>query len=427
MGGRARQGGGVCAVAAGCGLMVLLAGGPAAASGFQLKEQSAEGLGNAYAGSTAKAYDPSTAFFNPAGMTRLSGHHTMATGAYIMPTAEFSGTATFGGGLPFDGGTGGDAAEDAFIPATYGVFSLSDDLKLGLAVNVPFGMSTSYDPTWRGRYHALDSYLQATSLMPSLAYRVTDGLSVSAGPILQYTSVRMTTAVSNMGIVMHDGQQKLTGEDVGFGYNVAALYEFNDRTRVGVNYRSRIAHTFEGETRYSHVHPVISAAGGLLNSDATAELTTPDVLSVGAYHELTPEWAVTADVAWTNWSLFEELAIDNAVGTDLYTDESWHDTVFAAIGALYRPTESWTLRAGLAYDMSPIPDSHRTARIPGADRYWLAGGVSYHVDDWLKVDFGYTHIFVEDASIDETNRTGRLVGTYENGIDIVTLGASLRF
>lgn len=46
------------------------------AAGFQLLEQNASGLGNAYAGSAAIADNASTIFYNPAGMTNLPGRFT---------------------------------------------------------------------------------------------------------------------------------------------------------------------------------------------------------------------------------------------------------------------------------------------------------------------------------------------------------------
>jgi len=101
--------------------------------------------------------------------------------------------------------------------------------------------------------------------------------------------------------------------------------------------------------------------------------------------------------------------------------------VFAAVGGIYRPNEHWSFRAGLAYDMSPIPDSRRTARIPGEDRYWLAFGAAYQIDDWLEVNASATHIFVDDASINETTSQGTLRGTYENDINIVSVGGRVRF
>ncbi len=50
----------------------------ALASGFAITEKSVKGLGNAFAGAAAVAEDASTIFFNPAGMTRLTGHQVQA-------------------------------------------------------------------------------------------------------------------------------------------------------------------------------------------------------------------------------------------------------------------------------------------------------------------------------------------------------------
>ncbi len=50
--------------------LLALASGSASAAGFQLLEQNASGIGNAYAGSAAVA-NASTIYFNPAGMARI--------------------------------------------------------------------------------------------------------------------------------------------------------------------------------------------------------------------------------------------------------------------------------------------------------------------------------------------------------------------
>ncbi|WP_456407360.1 outer membrane protein transport protein, partial [Thiolapillus sp.] len=74
----------------------LLVGGILAASafnaqsaGFAIIEQSASGMGNAYAGAAAVAEDASTIFFNPAGMTNLPGSQVVAAGHIIVPGADF--------------------------------------------------------------------------------------------------------------------------------------------------------------------------------------------------------------------------------------------------------------------------------------------------------------------------------------------------
>jgi long-subunit fatty acid transport protein len=55
------------------GMIAALAGygGGVGAAGFALMEQSASGLGNAYAGQAAAAQDATTVFSNPAGMSFL--------------------------------------------------------------------------------------------------------------------------------------------------------------------------------------------------------------------------------------------------------------------------------------------------------------------------------------------------------------------
>ena len=77
-------------------LLIALAGAsPAAASGFQLRDQSASGQGNAYAGIAAGGSDISSMFFNPAAMIRYEGNHLQFGLTEIVPTSKFSdGTAT---------------------------------------------------------------------------------------------------------------------------------------------------------------------------------------------------------------------------------------------------------------------------------------------------------------------------------------------
>jgi long-chain fatty acid transport protein len=142
------------------------------------------------------------------------------------------------------------------------------------------------------------------------------------------------------------------------------------------------------------------------------------------------------EVAWTNWSRFDDLTIkfDNPAQDDNVTIEDWDDSWFFALGATYRPTPKWAIKAGVAYDMSPIPDDTRTPRIPGEDRYWISAGVTYTPLDWLSLTAGYTHVFMPSASIDllasdfGNEARGNLSGDYENtSIDIFVLSASVQF
>jgi long-chain fatty acid transport protein len=175
---------------------VVLASDPAGASGFQLKEQSVSGLGNAYAGAAAIAEDASTIFFNPAGMARLQGTQVQGNLHLIVPEGKYikaSATDTLGSALT--GGNGGDGAQDALVPATYFLWDISPQWKFGLGLNSPFGLVTSYDDNWVGRYHAITSSLQTIDIQPSVAYKFSDQLSIGVGLQAQYAKARLTNAI----------------------------------------------------------------------------------------------------------------------------------------------------------------------------------------------------------------------------------------
>jgi long-chain fatty acid transport protein len=445
----------VLAVATGLYAVSSFHGSSARASGFAIKEQSTTALGNAFAGSTAGAEDISYMFFNPAVLTRHDGMQAAVSGSLIIPQAEFeNGSASRSAGPfnlgPIAGNRGkSDIGQDAFVPATYGSFQLTDDLHVGLGVNAPFGLVTDNDANWIGRYHAVTSELATININPAVAYEALPWLSVGAGFRAQYIDARLTNAV-DMGAIFlgaggagtADGFAELEGDDWGYGYNFGVLIHPTDDFRVGLAYRSQISHELEGDVNFDVPAAVAGAAaatGLFANTGVTAKVVTPASLSIGAHLDLNEQWAIMGEFEWTEWSEFQELRIrfDNPVQPDSVTPENWNDSVFLAAGVSFRPTEDLTLRTGVAYDESPIPDAFRTPRIPGNDRYWIAFGAGWEPFDWLSLDAGYTHIFVEDGDVNLTSNLadptdpnrfrGNLSGTFENSIDIVTVQGTVRF
>tara|TARA_R110000868_G_C10967898_1_gene769304 strand:+ start:3982 stop:5244 length:1263 start_codon:yes stop_codon:yes gene_type:complete len=412
------------------------------AAGFQLKEQSASLQGLSFAGATAKASDASTIFFNPAGMTRLS--HTEAYGnlSLIKPTAKFkaeSVTAATGGGGAFpvsSDSNGGDAGALSAVPAVYGMTTLDNGVRLGLSVNTPFGLSTEYSDDWVGRYYALKSELLTINVSPNIAFKVNDKLSLGFGGEFQYIQAELTNSInvdSILGGGASDGFSRLKGDDIGFGFRLGGLYEFNEDTRVGISYKSRIRHTLEGDIKIENVGAL---AGNALfkNADVTANIQTPDVLSIGAFHSINPQWSVLADASWTNWSVFKDLHVVNSDGglVRQNVEENWKDSYFVSTGVEYHPCNctNKTYQFGIAYDKTAIKDEYRTFRIPGEDRYWLSAGYLY---DWGKdksLGIGYSHIFVDEAKVTENSSAankGVISGNYDSSVDILSVNLSMKF
>ncbi|MBE9640500.1 outer membrane protein transport protein [Salipiger pacificus] len=419
-------------VAAGAVFALLPLSGGAHAAGFQLREMSAEGVGSAFSGSTAKATDLSTIYSNPAGMMRIPGARAQVDLNYVVPTIRFSGEADIAG-FGLSGGNGGDAGENKLVPAFYGLFDLTPTVKAGISLTVPFGLATAYDEDWKGRYFAIESEIENIVLTPSIAWQATEKLSLGAGIQIGHADATLSSAINLSGLGLADAASELTGDGYGYGYTLGMLYEVSPTTRVGLSYRSKADYTLEGTAKITGVPDAYTAAiPALRSSDAEAEVTMPDVLSIGAYHEINPQWAVMGDVSWTNWSTFDELRVKFDDGRpDDVTDENWEDSWFVALGADYKPRDKHTIHFGVAYDQSPVPDDHRTARIPDADRYWASLGYSYEFGPDRTINVGYTHIFFNEADLEETKSfgtaTGTLKGSYEGHADILSASLTYRF
>ncbi|WP_188052097.1 outer membrane protein transport protein [Azospirillum sp. Sh1] len=417
--------------------VVVTAAGRTHAAGFQLREQSSEGLGNAHAGSAAKAYNLSTIWYNPAGMTRLSGNQTGTSITGVLPKVKFSGQNTGAGySGTVSGGDGGNVAEPAALGAAYALWDYDRDLKFGVAVTVPFGLRTNYDDNWIGRYHALETGVTNISVTPSFGYRVTDALSVGGGVEISYFKAKLSNAINfgGMGIPgATDGHFKGTADNIGFGGDIGLLYEFSPTTRIGLNYRSKIKHKLNGDATFENVPSFLAANPMFANDSLSAKLVTPDYATFGVYHELTPQWAVMGDIQWTNWSTFRQLRLSYGNGRpDSVVDENWKDSWYFALGATYKLDERNRFQGGIAYDMSTTDNAHRNARLPDQARVWLTGGYSYDMGEGNQLNIGYAHLFASGgSSIREVgsveSASGTLTGSYKSHVDILSASFVLHF
>lgn len=386
------------------------------AGGFALKEQSTAAQGNAFAGATAGAEDVTYMFYNPAGLIRHADHQAAAILNYFAVQGE---TADADAGVGGESASG-DAAVDALVPAIYAMWSVSPDLKLGIGINSPFGLKTEYSQTWAGRFHAVESDIRTININPAIAYRINDVFSVGAGLQIQKIDVTLSNMVNFGG---PDLLAEVTGDDWGFGATLGLLAELSDDTRFGFGYRSRVNHTIKGK---------LDIGGGLIVSNASVDFTSPDMATAGIYYDINSQWAVMGELAWTRWSSFDELRVVNSVGPNL-TPEDWEDVWYLALGATWRPNETWAVRAGVGYDQAPIPDNRRTPRITDEDRIFVALGAQVRPTPTITIDAAYSHLFIKDGSIDlPAGYNGdpalpALTANYENSADIVSVQAVFHF
>lgn len=414
------------------------------AGGFALNEQNVKDLGTAFAGSAARAEDATTIFSNPAGLTRLTGNSFVGGAYVIFPTVKFKNQgSTVRSGAALTGNNGGDAGVDLAVPNFYAAWSLSDTVKAGIGINTPFGLATTYNRNWVGRYQAVESSLTTININPTIAAKLTNNFSVGAGLNVQYAEAKLSNAIDfgtigrSVGLPTQpqqaDGFVKVTGSDWSVGYNLGVMYEPSKSTRIGLSYRSPITQEIRGDADFTvptSVSALATATGRFTDTGASAVLKLPDTLSVAIYQEINPRVSIVGDVTLTRWSRFRELRVSfsNPNEPDSVQPENWNDTYRFGVGVNYAVNDQLTLRTGITFDPSPVSDEDVTARLPGGDRTLVGFGASYRPSKSLSFDIGYTHVFSEDSPINQTGSTGdTLTGEFESAVDVLGVQLNWQF
>lgn len=373
-------------------LLLVAFSGAASAAAFQLLEQNASGLGNAYAGSAAVADNASTVFFNPAGMTQLGNGIQLSVGvAGVGPSYEFRDQA----GVK----SGGDAGGWAAVPNAYLSGQLTKDLFLGLGISAPFGLATEYDAGWVGASTAIKSEIKTINVNPSVAYRVSDKVSLGFGLNYQKIDAELTNSAL-----------RLKGDDSSWGWNAGALFTLSPAMRVGVSYRSAVKYTLSGN------------ASGALNGPINADVKLPDTFTLSVWQQVSDRWEAMGDLSYTRWNSVRSL---NVTGLALPVSETFNyeNSWRFAWGAGYKATDKAKLKFGIAFDRTPVRDEYRTARVPDNNRLWLSLGGQWNAGAVGKFDLGYSYLYVIDPTISQ----GALQGKYDASAHIIGVQYSVGF
>jgi long-chain fatty acid transport protein len=401
---------------------LIAASSAAQAGAFGLREQSAEAQGYSFAGAASGSGGLSSMYWNPATITMAPGWQSQASFSVIVPRVDINPlppTPT----IPF--GASGDIGEDAVIPTSFSSYQFNDYLWLGLSSSAPFGLVTDPRQNWAGQVYSRSSKIFSFNVNPIVGVKVAPWLSLAAGPSLQYFDIRLKRAT---GVAPNAPSVILDGDDVGFGYTLGATVTPFAGTTIGIGFRSSVHQGLEG----SLDAPAAVLAPDATQSPITANLKTPEQVTVGLSQMITPAMTVHAGFEWTNWSRLKEPAIVGPTGAISSLPLHYDDGFFYSLGLDYKLNSQWTLRAGVAYEQSPIDTQVRGTRLPDNDRYWASVGAAYQWNEHLSFDFAYTHIFAKDTAIrilpGHQDFAGLpFVADVDSKVDIVSVGLRYRW
>ncbi len=353
-------------------------------AGFAILQQGTAPMaqGNAF---TAQADDPTAIFFNPAGISQLSGTNAYLGQTTIYPRVEYEA----------DHSDESTIKKVHIVPQIYITHQLTNDIYLGLGIFSPFGLSTPWDEDWAGRYLSTYSNLETYNINPNVCYRW-HNLSLSAGVNFLNADLELKKKIF-LG-AFPEGRQKLTGDAWGTGYNLGLLYKFDERLQAGISYRSRIWLDFDDSKARFDVPDLMKSF--FKNTSGSGTLELPPSLNAGLSYSPSKRLAVEFDITWTGWSTYDEMELhfDSPIGppgkaSDRYVQpKRWEDVFAYRIGLKYGFTPAATLRLGFIYDNTPVPDETLDPQLPDADKMIYTAGIEYRWSKRLITGIAYNYI-----------------------------------
>jgi len=389
------------------------------AAGFLFYEVGTPEIGLASAGSAARASSPSTLLNNPAGMTRLDGIQVQLGSALVYGHLHFSPDERTDPRLGTN--DGGNAVGLVPSGGAFASFAPWRDVRLGVGVFTNFGAPESWDPAWVGRYYTTKTTLLGISILPGVAWHVTDVLSLGAAINTMYGRLRQEVAIQNVEPQSADGKLQVSSSTLGVGANAGVLYTLSRSTRLGATYTSPVKLNFSSQPGFSGIGPGLSAvlaAAGLDTATLDLGMTVPQTVTLGFFHALGDRWAIMGDAGWQNWAAFGavEIGITTSNPRGITTQIAFRDTWHVGVGAQVQLSPAWLLNFGIGYDSSMTSDETRSLSLSLASQLRLGVGGQVTLDDHWGLALASELLLGGSPAIDVDRGAlaGHVAGSYAN-------------
>ncbi len=389
-------------------------------------------LGTAGVANPTNTRGADASWTNPAGMTGIDRQHILSGLQIVLPSVKFNAESVSNDAIlpsrlgPVRGDAGGNAAEIAPIPSFFYVRPLSERLRFGFSSTAPLGGGVDYGRDFVGRYAIRDVTLAGVALTPSLAYRVTDRLSIGAGVSVIYTTLDQSIAIrQGAPDPALDARVKFEGlDDWGVQGVLGLTYAFSDRLLLGIVYRSEMDTDLKGDVEFAGLrNPQLAA---LLPRDVKISWTNPQWLEAGLRYRMDDRTQLYFNAGWQEWSKFSENELSFRDGRVVVSDRNWDDTWHAGIAAVRVLSPRSLVSVGLAYESSPVKDEYRTLDFPVDEQWKLSAAYGWQHSDSLYFSLGATLSFVGNAALEQTAQRVTVRGDYDTNF-LAVVGGTFRY
>jgi len=376
----------------------------AGANGFSMPEQNVTNLGLAYAGTGSQASDASSAYYNPAGLTRMKNRQFIAGAVYTDPDTVLNVSIARGpgGGLSTPSSGTDKPKGRVVVPSLHYAAPINNKFTFGASLVSTFGSTNNYPSSAVSRYMATKSEMMTVDLAPSFGYKCNDQLSLGAGLDLYHAKVALNSAINVTGgaSTATDGFIKNKGKANQLGMHAGLLYEVDPSTRFGFKYNSRVLLNFKG---YSELQS--TNGGAVTTQNVQAKLDLPESFTVSGYHGLNDQWAIMSDLQWLHWSRLKNVVLNYANGSKTIFNYYYKNSYRFAVGGTYDYNDKLQLKLGTSFDSTPTTTAWRATNVPDGNQTGLAVGARYNLSRKLVLDAGLAHVFSNRVTINQSAPT----------------------
>lgn len=358
-------------------------------AGFALYEFSARSTAMGGAAMANEA-EPASLAVNPALITELEG--TQAQLGLTAVTADATTSVA--------GQTRSLKNDVWYLPNFFITQKWSDQVSFGLGGFSRYGLGGEYqDPvtSWIGSNLAYKVKLETFSFTPTIAVKASDEFSVAMGLEAMVISFAQNSYF-NLD-PSNSGNYEISGSGVSWGGNFSFIYkpEWAEKWALGGMYRTKVKQNLNGRINADgKSFPQINIHG----ADAEGSISLPDSISAGIAFRPTDAWTLEAGIVGTFWSSYDQILIqytDSESSPVIRNKKKYKDVYRLNFGTEYKLNQNWALRAGYVYDKSPINKHEMDTLVPVDDRHIASIGAGYKTDTW-SIDLAYAHIFSRDLS-----------------------------
>ena len=138
---------------------------------------------------------------------------------------------------------------DIFTPINlYITHQLSESWVIGVGVNNQYGLGTTWDENWIGRYLAIETEVQTFYFTGGASYKISEEFSL--GLTASYVTGNVAIIKKNALTPFEgDASIDLSGDGASYAYSIGLLYKPSQSFSLGLDFRSGSDFTFKGDAK----------------------------------------------------------------------------------------------------------------------------------------------------------------------------------